>query len=173
MSGINIVLLVSQYSAEPLGHIHLHCSNGCVINTVHVWIISNCPLVSVDHSRVKLTLTTSKNDTDYINANFIKVCQECTCTQRHIQSLLPCLPLLADANLKCVSCQTSFFGWFWPGAELLSSGSIRLADIYCDPGSSTPHCAGLLEDALGVRNKGTPPSIPSIFHNMNVHAWEV
>ncbi|KAM7411321.1 hypothetical protein PAMA_021355 [Pampus argenteus] len=25
-----------------------------------------------DHSRVKLTLTTSKNDTDYINANFIK-----------------------------------------------------------------------------------------------------
>lgn len=29
-------------------------------------------IVPFDHSRVKLTLTTSKNDTDYINANFIK-----------------------------------------------------------------------------------------------------
>lgn len=30
-------------------------------------------LPSVDHSRVKLSLTTSKNDNDYINASFIKV----------------------------------------------------------------------------------------------------
>ncbi|XP_040009030.1 tyrosine-protein phosphatase non-receptor type 22 [Xiphias gladius] len=29
-------------------------------------------IVPFDHSRVKLTLTTAKNDTDYINANFIK-----------------------------------------------------------------------------------------------------
>uniref|UniRef100_A0A3B4A838 protein-tyrosine-phosphatase n=1 Tax=Periophthalmus magnuspinnatus TaxID=409849 RepID=A0A3B4A838_9GOBI len=29
-------------------------------------------IIPFDHSRVKLTLTTSKNDTDYINANFIK-----------------------------------------------------------------------------------------------------
>lgn len=29
-------------------------------------------ILPFDHSRVKLTLTTSKNDTDYINANFIK-----------------------------------------------------------------------------------------------------
>lgn len=30
-------------------------------------------LLSVDHSRVKLSFTTSKNDSDYINASFIKV----------------------------------------------------------------------------------------------------
>ncbi|KAG7221686.1 hypothetical protein INR49_000053 [Caranx melampygus] len=30
-------------------------------------------IIPFDHSRVKLTLTTTKNDTDYINANFIKV----------------------------------------------------------------------------------------------------
>uniref|UniRef100_A0A8C6S963 protein-tyrosine-phosphatase n=1 Tax=Neogobius melanostomus TaxID=47308 RepID=A0A8C6S963_9GOBI len=29
-------------------------------------------ILPFDHSRVKLTFTTSKNDTDYINANFIK-----------------------------------------------------------------------------------------------------
>uniref|UniRef100_A0A673CBP9 protein-tyrosine-phosphatase n=1 Tax=Sphaeramia orbicularis TaxID=375764 RepID=A0A673CBP9_9TELE len=29
-------------------------------------------IVPFDHSRVKLTFTTSKNDTDYINASFIK-----------------------------------------------------------------------------------------------------
>lgn len=42
----------------------------------HVWITLNSSFASVDHSRVKLTLTTSKKDTDYINANFIKVCQQ-------------------------------------------------------------------------------------------------
>lgn len=30
-------------------------------------------IVPFDHSRVKLTLTTNKNDTDYINASFIEV----------------------------------------------------------------------------------------------------
>lgn len=35
---------------------------------------------TVDHSRVKLSLITSKNDTDYINANFIQVCElYCSC----------------------------------------------------------------------------------------------
>lgn len=35
---------------------------------------------TVDHSRVKLSLNTSKNDTDYINANFIRVCElYCSC----------------------------------------------------------------------------------------------
>uniref|UniRef100_A0A667Z8N8 protein-tyrosine-phosphatase n=1 Tax=Myripristis murdjan TaxID=586833 RepID=A0A667Z8N8_9TELE len=29
-------------------------------------------IIPFDHSRVKLTLTTSKNDSDYINASFIK-----------------------------------------------------------------------------------------------------
>uniref|UniRef100_A0A8D0CTZ3 protein-tyrosine-phosphatase n=1 Tax=Sander lucioperca TaxID=283035 RepID=A0A8D0CTZ3_SANLU len=29
-------------------------------------------IVPFDHTRVKLTLTTTKNDTDYINASFIK-----------------------------------------------------------------------------------------------------
>lgn len=66
--------------------------------TGRMWIILNSPPVSVDHSRVKLTLTTSKNDADYINANFIKVCQQCTGTQRHIQLLLQYLPLLAHAK---------------------------------------------------------------------------
>lgn len=40
------------------------------------WILSlneHFSLLLVDHSRVKLTLSTTKNDTDYINANFIKV----------------------------------------------------------------------------------------------------
>lgn len=131
--------------------------------TGHMWIITNSPPVSVDHSRVKLTLTTSKNDADYINANFIKVCQQCTCTQQHIQLLLQYLPLLAHANLKCVSFQANFFWLLWHEAVFLSSGSIRFSDIHCDPGSSTPHCTGLLEDALGVRNKGTGPASPASF----------
>lgn len=131
--------------------------------TGHMWIITNSPPVSVDHSRVKLTLTTSKNDADYINANFIKVCQQCTCTQQHIQLLLQYLPLLAHANLKCVSFQTNFFWLLWHEAVFLSSGSIRFSDIHCDPGSSTPHCTGLLEDALGVQNKGTGPASPASF----------
>ena len=29
--------------------------------------------LSVDHTRVKLTLTTAKNDSEYINASFIEV----------------------------------------------------------------------------------------------------
>lgn len=42
---------------------------------LHVVIlyIKQCILLLVDHSRVKLTLKTPPQDSDYINANFIKV----------------------------------------------------------------------------------------------------
>lgn len=44
----------------------------------------NVALLAVDHSRVKLTFTTTKNDTDYINASFIEVNEQRPCTQVHV-----------------------------------------------------------------------------------------
>lgn len=72
----------------------------------HAWITLNSSFASVDHSRVKLTLTTSKNDTDYINANFIKVCQQRTCAAAYLLHYF--LPL-AYNNLKCASVQRASF----------------------------------------------------------------
>lgn len=41
--------------------------------------------MSVDHSRVKVTLKTSNQDTDYINANFIKVLNTfCLCVRAYV-----------------------------------------------------------------------------------------
>lgn len=121
--------------------------------TLHTrgWFQNSFLLISVDHSRVKLTLATSKNDTDYINANFIKVCQQCTCTEQRAQSLLQYLPLLTHATLKCASFQTNNLGSLWLEAAFLPSGGVGFEDIYCHPGSSAPHCAGLPEDDLGVQ----------------------
>lgn len=142
----------------------------------HAWITLNS-FASVDHSRVKLTLTTSKNDTDYINANFIKVCQQRTCTAAYLLHYF--LPL-AYNNLKCASVQTTIFWWFRHEVVFLSSGSIGFKDVYCHTRSSSPHRSGLPEDDLGVRDKGTRPqtfedtakcySASSIFHNMHLFA---
>lgn len=42
--------------------------------------LSDVVFSTVDHSRVRLSLNNSKNDTDYINANFIQVRElYCTC----------------------------------------------------------------------------------------------
>lgn len=43
------------------------------VSTVASALVLSVPFLSVDHSRVKLNFTTSKNDSDYINASFIRV----------------------------------------------------------------------------------------------------
>lgn len=124
----------------------------CVNDRCNIPIIT--ALFPVDHSRVELTLLTSKNPSDYINASFIEVNEQCPCIknpscshkQGGIFALCCCRP--PTVHHKLFIC-----------CLLLPPGSVRGQRVHCHSGSFASHRPGLLEDALGVRRTGT--SCPS------------
>lgn len=102
------------------------------------------PVLSVDHSRVKLNFTTSKNDSDYINASFIKVDQ-------HGQLDRPTL--------------TSSRICWW-----LFLGGVEFHRVHCHSGSFAPHIVGLLQDALGVQHRGTARTSEGVPGSSTTHS---
>lgn len=101
------------------------------VSTFASALVLPVPFLSVDHSRVKLNFTTSKNDSDYINASFIRV------NQRHPHDWLGQLM----ATLWRICCP-------------LFPGGVQFHWIHRHSGSFAPHAAGLLQDALGTQHRG-------------------
>ncbi|KAJ0064711.1 hypothetical protein NL108_012321 [Boleophthalmus pectinirostris] len=99
-------------------------------------------IIPFDHSRVKLTFTTSKNDTDYINANFIKGVsgsRAYIATQGPLpHTVLDFLRMLWEYNIKVVvmACREFEMGkkkceCYWP-KEQDAPYVCEPFTIYCD-----------------------------------------
>lgn len=92
----------------------------------------------VDHSRVKLALKTTNQDTDYVNANFIKVKTQVKWFL--LFYLPPCRLVTLEAKLLLTD-----------PSSALCSGYGRPRDLHRNAGPAAQHCHRLLEDELGVQ----------------------
>lgn len=84
----------------------------CVCVCVSADTMMSFSRTSVDHSRVKVTLKTSNQDTDYINANFIKVLKtSCAALRPFLSPFSMCVWMQTriSAQSKLHSTQKRFF----------------------------------------------------------------